>query len=118
MTARYDQHLELLTTSEMAARRRTGSFVLAVDVVRALGPTPLAAQLSLATSDNVTRAQDIMKHPPKLGRVPARSLTRTMRLGIVGELHIEGAMAPRVTLRPQLTGSFGLGDASLAPGAR
>lgn len=99
--------------AEVAARRASRMFGLVLDVVRSIAPGGLGATISLATADNPTRAQEIMQHPPKLGDVPARTLTRTLRVGIVGEVRVSGGRTPELSLAPSQTGaSFDLGASS------
>ena len=40
------------------------------------------------------RARDIVQHPPKLGDVAARTMTRTIRCGVVGDVRVQGGRAP------------------------
>jgi peptide/nickel transport system substrate-binding protein len=78
--------------AELARRRARGAFSLAVDVVRPLGPGPLGALLALATADDPARARDLARHPPKLAADSSpRTQTRTLRVGVLGELRIVGA---------------------------
>jgi peptide/nickel transport system substrate-binding protein len=96
--------------SELASRRSSRMFALAIDVVRNIAPGSAAAMVALATADNPARAQQIMQHPPKLGDVAARTLTRTLRCGVIGEVRIVGGRAPDITLTPSGTGfGFDLG---------
>jgi peptide/nickel transport system substrate-binding protein len=96
--------------AELASRRTSRMFGLALDVVRNIGAGSLGASVALATADNATRAQEIMQHPPKLGDVPARTLTRTLRSGVVGEVCVLGGRVPDLVLAPSGTGfGFDLG---------
>ena len=82
----------------LAARRATRDLGLALDVVRSVGPGALASMVSLVTSDSPDRAEQVMKHAPRLGEVPARTLTRTLRTGVLGELRVMGGRMPNVVL--------------------
>jgi peptide/nickel transport system substrate-binding protein len=96
--------------AELTARRASRSFALAVDVVRNLGGGSLGAMVALATADNPARAQEITQHPPKLGDVAARTVTRTLHVGIIGEIRVAGGRMPDVVLAPAPSGAgFDLG---------
>lgn len=106
--------VEAVSAAELSRRRQTRAFTLALDVVRTLDPSPLGMMVSLATADHAERARDVVRHPPRLGAVGARALTRTMRLGVVGELRVAGGAAAHLTLRPRRPGTLGLADATVA----
>ena len=84
--------------AELASRRSSKNFALLLDVVRPLGPGSVAAQVALATADNAPRANELVVHPPKLGEVPARTVTRTLHCGVVGEVRVQGGRAAEVQL--------------------
>lgn len=97
--------------AELASRRASRMFGLALDVVRSIAPGGLSAMIALATADNPTRAQEIGQHPPKLGDVAARTVTRTMKVGVVGEIRVGGGRVPELVLVPSPTGAgFDLGN--------
>ncbi|HSO33407.1 MAG TPA: hypothetical protein VLT33_12825, partial [Labilithrix sp.] len=99
-----------IPNAELVQRRAARSFTLALDVVRPLAPGSFAAMVALATSDNAGRASDLVQHPPKLGEIPARTLTRTLRCGVVGEIRVQGGRAPEVQLAaPPMGPGFDLG---------
>lgn len=110
----HELSVEPVSAPELARRRQTKSFTLAIDVVRSIDPSPLGTLVSLATADHAERARDVVRHPPRLGSVSARALTRTMRLGVLGELRVAGAAASHLSLRPRRTGTLGLADATVA----
>ncbi|MBX3213407.1 MAG: hypothetical protein KF850_15325 [Labilithrix sp.] len=96
--------------ADLASRRASRMFGLALDVVRSVGSGSLGAMVALATADNPTRAQEIMQHPPKLGDVAARTLTRTFRAGVIGEIRVVGGRVPDLVLAPSGNGfGFDLG---------
>ncbi len=96
--------------SEIASRRSSRMFGLALDVVRNVSPGGAAVMVALATADNPTRAQQIMQHPPKLGDVSARTLTRTLRAGVIGEVRVVGGRVNDLALAPSGNGfGFDLG---------
>ena len=96
--------------AEIAQRRNSRSHTLALDVVRPVAPGSFAAMIALATADNALRASELVQHPPKLGEVPPRTMTRTMHCGVVGEIRVQGGRAPDVQLAGSTTTSgFDLG---------
>ncbi|MEJ7733201.1 MAG: hypothetical protein WKG00_28905 [Polyangiaceae bacterium] len=81
-----------LPRAELSRRRARGAYSLAVDVVRPLGPGATGALLALATAEDPARARDLARHPPKLvADTSPRTLTRTLRVGVLGELRVSGA---------------------------
>jgi hypothetical protein len=54
--------------------------------------------VSLATADNALLASELVQHPPRLGDVAPRAMTRTMHCGVVGEIRVQGGRAPDVQL--------------------
>ncbi|AUX26075.1 hypothetical protein SOCEGT47_066300 [Sorangium cellulosum] len=91
--------------AELGRRRARGKATLAIELVRPLGPGPLSALLALATADNRARALDLARHPPRLGPSAApRSLTATLRVGVVAEVRIAGAVMPSVALARAIHG--------------
>lgn len=102
--------VKTVPASELASRRASRLFGLALDVVRAPASGGLSAEVALATANDASRAGDVMLHPPKLGDVPARTLTRTYKCGVVGEIKVSGGRTPEVVLAPSPTGyGFDLG---------
>lgn len=95
---------------EIAQRRNARNHTLALDVVRPVAPGSFAAMIALATADNSLRASELVQHPPKLGEIPPRTMTRTMHCGVVGEIRVQGGRAPNVQLATSSTTSgFDLG---------
>ena len=95
---------------ELAQRRAARSHALALDVVRPVAPGSFAAMVALATADSAGRASELVQHPPKLGEMPARTMTRTLRCGVVGEIRVQGGRTPDVQLAPSPAGpGFDLG---------
>jgi peptide/nickel transport system substrate-binding protein len=85
--------------AELGRRRARGKATLTIELVRPLGPGPLNTLLALATADERARAVDLARHPPRLAAVAApRSLTSTLRLGVIAELKIAGGVAPDVVV--------------------
>ncbi|MDC0684565.1 hypothetical protein [Sorangium atrum] len=90
---------EPVARAELGRRRARGKATLAIELVRPLGPGPLGALLALATADDRSRALDLARHPPRLapGAAP-RSLTATLRLGVIAEVRIAGGVLPDIAL--------------------
>ncbi|EYF00777.1 hypothetical protein [Chondromyces apiculatus] len=93
------------------ARRRARGAALAIDLARPAGPGPLGALLALATAEDRTRGVDLARYPPKLAAgTPARALTSSLRVGVLGEIRIAGAHMPDLVLgRAGGEGSWDLG---------
>ena len=83
--------------AEIARRRARGKAMLAIEIVRAVGPTPLHTLFSLATTEDVSRGRDLGRSPPKgLTAGSARQLTSGLRVGVLGELRIAGGATPDI----------------------
>jgi peptide/nickel transport system substrate-binding protein len=106
-----------IALTELAARRASRTFALMIDLVRPFAPGALGALLALATADDPAAAAEIAKRPPRFGDVPPRAQTRTLRLGIVGEVRAVGGRVPDVVLPAQGAG-FGLDLGGAARGSR
>lgn len=91
--------------TELTSRRASRLFGLALDVVRPAASGGLGALVALATADDPARGAEVGLHPPKLGDVPARTLTRTLRCGVVGDVRVKGGRMPDVNLAPSALGS-------------
>ncbi len=87
-----------LAAAELARRRSTGSYALMLHLLRAPGGPGLATLVALAAATDPKSALDAERRPPKLSSFAPNVLTRTMRLGVVGELRLAGAVAPDVFL--------------------
>jgi peptide/nickel transport system substrate-binding protein len=85
--------------AELARRRARGKALLSIELVRPLGPGPLATLLALASADQRARALDLARHPPRLaaGAAP-RALTSTLRLGVLGEVRVAGGVMPDIVI--------------------
>ena len=100
---------------EIAQRRTSRGHTLLLDVVRPVAPGSFAAMVALATADNALRASELVQHPPKLGEIPPRTMTRTMHCGVVGEIRVQGGRAPDVQLVASSTcAGFDLGASTRA----
>ncbi len=98
--------------ADFAQRRSARNYTLALDVVRPVAPGGFAAMVALTTADNAGRASELVQHPPKLGELPARSTTRLLRCGVVGEIRVQGGRAAEIQLAmSSQSGGFDLGGA-------
>ncbi|MBS2011545.1 MAG: hypothetical protein JST00_01425 [Deltaproteobacteria bacterium] len=101
--------------AEIAQRRASRSHALLLDVVRPVTHGAFGAMVALATADQAATAPTLVQKPPKLGEAPVRTLTRTLRCGVVGELRVQGGRAPDITLAPSsFGGGFDLGASTRA----
>lgn len=99
-----------VSPAEFAQRRGARNYTLALDVVRPVAPGSFGAMVALATADSAGRASELVQHPPKLGEVPPRTMTRTLRCGVVGDIRVQGGRAPDLQLAASSTaGGFDLG---------
>jgi peptide/nickel transport system substrate-binding protein len=92
-----------LAPAEVAARRSSRGFTLMLDVARPAGPGSIGALIGLATADDPATAAALARHPPR-GDMPPRVAARTMRLGVVAEIRLQGGRAPDVVLPPSAWG--------------
>ncbi len=108
-----------VSAAQIAQLRASRAFSLLIDVARPLAATALGGFVGLATADDVDTVADVAAHAPRLDeRTPSgpspRALGRTMRVGVLGEVRVQGARAPEVWLPPSFGGGFDLGDACRA----
>jgi peptide/nickel transport system substrate-binding protein len=92
-----------LSRTDLTQRRATRSFVLMLDIARPAGPGNLGVLIGLATANDPAAAVDLARHPPR-GEIVPRAATRTMRIGVVGEVRVQGGQAPAVVLPPSAWG--------------
>jgi hypothetical protein len=92
---------------EIAQRRAGRGFALMIDVARPLAPSPLGGFVGLATADDPTTAADIARHAPRV----IDPSPRTMRIGVLGEVRVQGAHAPEVSIAPAMSGGIDFGSA-------
>ncbi len=105
-----------VSNATLRERRASRSYALAIDVVRPFAPNLLGTLAALATSDNPELARDAVRHPPRVGDLPARTLARTMRIGVVAEVHAQGGRIADISL-PQASPS-GIDWATATRGSR
>jgi peptide/nickel transport system substrate-binding protein len=90
--------VKALPASELARRRAAGSYSLLLGIVRPFAAPGLATQIALAAAADPPSALELMRRPPRLTSFAPRTLTRTLKLGVLGELRVMGAHAPDLTL--------------------
>ncbi len=95
--------LRPIAAADLAARRSSRAFALMLDVARPAGPDQLGVVLGLATADDPATALALARHPPR-GEVLPRRATRSMRIGVVGEIRLQGGRAQDVVLPPSRWG--------------
>jgi peptide/nickel transport system substrate-binding protein len=88
---------------ELARRRASGAFSLLLGIARPLAAgdraSPGAATLvSLAAASDPASGLEVMRRPPRLASFAPRLVTRTLKIGVLGELRVTGAHAPGVRL--------------------
>jgi peptide/nickel transport system substrate-binding protein len=92
-----------IPATELAQRRSARAFALMLDVARPAGPGGLGAILGLATADDVVTASALARRAPRGDQVPRRA-TRSLRVGVVGEVRLEGGRTPDLVLPPSPSG--------------
>ncbi len=82
----------LVSDTELERLRKSGRYMLMLDFVRCIGPEGKATAQALLSA----AAPELAQKPPRLSRFDARSIARSLSLGVVGELRIAGAHMPSV----------------------
>jgi peptide/nickel transport system substrate-binding protein len=100
--------------AELAQRRASRAFALMIDVARPLAPSALGAFVGLTTADDAQTALDIARHPPRVIDPNPRTLTRTTRIGVLGDVRVQGARSADLALGAGPAGGMDLGNASRA----
>ncbi len=95
-----------VSAEELSQKRSSRLYTLALDVVRPLQHGAFGALVGLVQASEPARARELTLHPPRLGDVPARTLARTLRVGVLGEVRAQGGRAPDLVLptSPQAPG--------------
>jgi peptide/nickel transport system substrate-binding protein len=88
-----------LNATDLTQRRLARAFALMLDVARPAGPGAFGALIGLATADEMSSAAALARHPPR-GVTAPRTVTRTMRLGVVAEIRLQGGRAADVIVPP------------------
>ena len=99
---------------EILAKRRRGDAPLSLHVVRPLGAGTFGAMLALALLDDPARARELARSGPKIadGR-GLRDVTSELRVAVVGELRVAGAIVPGIALSAAPGGGWDLGATHL-----
>lgn len=84
--------------SDLRNLRGSRAFAFMVDVARPLLPGTHGSFASLATADDPVTALRTVGRSIGKGDLSARVLTRTLRLGVIGEVRISGGIMPHVSL--------------------
>jgi peptide/nickel transport system substrate-binding protein len=86
-------------------RRLKGKPALAIDLARPLGPGAHYALMALGSAEDPARGKDLAHAPPRASAgAPARSLTATLRVGVLGELRVAGGHMPDLALARSVHG--------------
>ncbi len=94
-----------ISAADFSSKRGSRAYALAVDVVRAFSPGAIGALAGLSTSSDPTSAADAIRHPPRLGDVSVRTLPRTLRVGILGEVRAQGGRVAELSLPTSADGT-------------
>lgn len=95
----HEVSLAVLPRTEIARRRAHNRASLSIELVRAVGPSPLHTLMALATAEDAVHGIEIGHTRPRIpSGADARSLTPLLRLGIIGELRVAGGVVPDVVL--------------------
>jgi peptide/nickel transport system substrate-binding protein len=84
--------------AEIARRRAAGTFSLMLLAVRPFSTTSLGSHIALAAAADPKTALELLRRPPRLTTFEPRAMTRTLTLGVLGELRVMGAHVPEVHL--------------------
>ena len=85
----HDVTARTVPVAELVSLRTSRAYSLALDLVRPFDRTPLGASVALASADDPERGAELARHPP-LGSADPRVLCRTLRLGILADVHLQG----------------------------
>jgi peptide/nickel transport system substrate-binding protein len=81
-----------LSAAELEERKSSGRYALLLDFVRAVGPPGRATLLALLAAAR----PELTSKPPRLPSYEPDAIARTLPLGIVGGLRVEGAHVPEL----------------------
>jgi peptide/nickel transport system substrate-binding protein len=96
--------MRAVSGGELASRRKSGAYSLLLGLVRPFGALGVATLVALAAAGDPMAARDIVRRPPRLTSFAPRMLTRTLKIGVLGELRVAGAHAPDVHLAKNAAG--------------
>lgn len=85
------------TQTQLAAKKASGDYALLLDFIRKLGPGPADDIIALRTGAALTSTGTTanLTGTPLPGRGSLRETARLLRLGVVGELRLQGAHSGR-----------------------
>jgi peptide/nickel transport system substrate-binding protein len=99
------------SAAEIARRRAAGTFSLMLGIVRPFSGSFLGSHVALAAAIDPKNGLELQRRPPRLTTFDPRSVTRTLTLGVLGELRVMGAHAADVRLaRNQTAEGWDLGS--------
>jgi peptide/nickel transport system substrate-binding protein len=105
-----------ISAADLSKRRAASAFSLLVGIVRPVGPPGPATLVALTAADDPQAARGVVQRPPRLAGFDPRLLTRTLRLGVIGELRLSGSHAPDVHLARSASGNgWDLGSSFRSP---
>jgi peptide/nickel transport system substrate-binding protein len=105
-----------VSAAELSRRRATSAFGLLIGIVRPIGPPGFATLVALSAADDPRSARGVVQRPPRLAAFDPRQLTRTLHVGVIGELRLSGAHTPDVHLAKNASGDgWDLGSSFRAP---
>jgi peptide/nickel transport system substrate-binding protein len=84
--------------AEIARRRAAGTFSLMLGIVRPFSEGALGSHIALAAALDPKNARELLRRPPRLTSFDPRTVTRTLTLGVLGELRVMGGHASDVHL--------------------
>lgn len=90
--------VKLVGQSDLRNLRGSRSFAFMVDVARPLLPGTHGAFAGLSTADDPVTALRTVSRSVGKGELSPRTLTRTLRLGVIGEVRIAGGIMPHVAI--------------------
>jgi peptide/nickel transport system substrate-binding protein len=85
--------------TEVARRKSRAAATLALELVRPFSPFASGILPALASLEDLARAKDLARHPPKFAPQTApRQLTATLRSGVIGDVRVAGGVVPDLSL--------------------
>ncbi len=99
-TASAEVGVRPVSLQEISDKRTSRAFSLMIDAFRPYGRGSIAEVAALAATDDAQRAQEFLRRPHARGSAdpPLRTLARTLRAGILGEIRVAGGRIPEVHL--------------------
>jgi peptide/nickel transport system substrate-binding protein len=94
-----------VSRSQLRSARSSRSFALALDVVRHPGAGPTGSFIALATADSPSLGEEMATKPPRAAWLgPAHVLARTLRIGVLGGLAVQGGVVEGTLVAPNKDG--------------